>query len=125
MSFRKKTTFAIISILAFGVLTSACAKLNPKFENSLNNALDARKSAFESCYDAALKKNRNAAGEMALTLEFTPNNKRVDKAKVTKSDIGDGEMKKCVTRAAKEIETTELPGTWVTGKYTLDFTFNK
>jgi hypothetical protein len=122
---RVKTNISTMLILGIGVLASACAELNPKFEESLNNALDAQKSEFETCYEKALEKNQNATGEMNLKLEFTPNNKRVEKANVTKSDISDKEMKKCVTRAAKSIETTELPGTWVTGKYTLDFTVNK
>ena len=111
-------------VLALVVLATGCAKLNPKFEDSLNNALDAQKGEFQSCYETALKKDRNTKGEMDLKLEFTPNSKKVDKANVTKSDINDNTMKQCVAKAAKTIETTELPGTWVNGKYTLEFTLN-
>ena len=113
------------AVLALGAMLVGCAELNPKFEESLNNALDAKKGAFKSCYEDALEKNRNAQGEMDIKLEFTPNKKRAEKAKVTRSEIKDKKMKKCVTKAAKSIQTEELPGTWVNGKYTLDFTLNK
>ena len=119
-----KTALCVLS-LALGFLAAACAELNPKFEESLNNALDAQKGAFQTCYEKTLKKNRDTKGEMNLKLEFTPNAKKVEKVKVTKSDIKDASMKKCVTKAAKKIETTELPGTWVSGKYTLDFSYNE
>ena len=109
----------------FALLGTACAQLNPKFEESLNNALDAQKEAFQTCYEQTLKKDQNARGEMELKLEFTPNSKKVDQAQITQSDIKDGTMKKCVTKAAKSIETTELPGTWVKGQYTLDFAVNQ
>jgi hypothetical protein len=111
--------------ILLGVLFSGCAKLNPKFEDSLNNALNAKKGEFQTCYERALKRNRNLKGEMDLKLAFTPNAKKVDKAKVTRSQIKDKGMKKCVSKAAKRIQTTELPGTWVDGKYTIDFTLNQ
>ena len=112
-------------MLAFAFMAIGCAELNPKFEESLNNALDAQKGEFQACYEAALQKDRNAQGEMDIHLEFTPNKKKAEKAKVTRSDITVKGMKKCVTQAAKSVKTTELPGTWVNGNYTLDFTLNK
>ena len=120
---QKLMSFGMVIIL--GALPAACAKLNPKFEGSLNNALDAHKAEFQSCYEKALDRNRNAKGEMDLKLEFTPNSKQVDKAQVTRSQIKDNGMKQCVSQAAKRIQTTELPGTWVDGKYTIDFQLNR
>jgi hypothetical protein len=120
---QKLMSFAMVIIL--GVLLATCAELNPKFEDSLNNALDAHKAEFQRCYEKALDRNRNAKGEMDLNLEFTPNSKQVDKARVTRSQIKDSGMKQCVSRAAKGIQTTELPGTWVDGKYTIDFQINR
>lgn len=110
---------------ALNLLAIGCAELNPKFEESLNSALDAKKGVFQKCYEDALEKDRNAQGEMDIKLEFTPNKKRAEKAKVTRSEIKDKKMKKCVTKAAKSIHTSELPGTWVNGKYTIEFTLNK
>ena len=120
---QKLMSFCMVIVL--GALPAACAKLNPKFEDSLNNALDARKTEFKSCYEKALDRDRNAKGEMDLKLEFTPNSKQVDKAQVTRSQIKDNGMKQCVSQAAKRIQTTELPGTWVDGQYTIDFQLNQ
>jgi hypothetical protein len=111
--------------LALSLVSLGCAKLNPKFENSLNNALSAKNSDFQTCYKKALGKNPNTEGEMNLKLEFQPKSKKVEKASITDSQIKDGGMKKCVTNAAKSIETEELPGTWVDGKFVLDFSINK
>jgi hypothetical protein len=108
-----------------GIALAACAEINPKFEESLNNAIDAQRAEFQTCYEQALEKNRNAKGEMDLKLEFAPNSKKVEKAQVTRSQIKNKAMKKCVSQAAGRIETTELPGTWVDGKYTIDFTLNQ
>ncbi len=114
-----------MGVLAMGVFFTGCAKLNPKFEDSLNNALEAKKGEFKTCYEKALDRDREAEGEMDLKLQFTPDSKAVDKANVTRSDIKDKKMKQCVSSAGKSIQTTELPGTWVDGKYTIDFTLNK
>ncbi len=115
------TTIAFGLFLTIGLVLSGCAKLNPKFEASLNNALNAQNSDFQSCYKKALKKNPDAAGEMNLKLEFAPKSAKVEKASITDSQIQDSGMKKCITKAAKSIETDELPGTWVDGKFLLDF----
>lgn len=109
------------TFLVFGLLCSGCAKLNPKFEDSLNNAVMAKTSEFEKCYQKELHKKPETAGNMQLKLEFAPKSKSVEKASVVKSQIKSNGMKKCVTDAARTIETAELPGTWVDGKYTLDF----
>jgi len=112
-------------LLGVALALVGCAKLNPKFEDSLNNALRAQGDGFQQCYEKTLKKNPEAQGEMTLKLSFAPNEKKVDKAKVTDSQIPDNGMKKCVSKVAKGIETTETPGTWVDGKYTLDFVINE
>lgn len=111
-------------VLVAGLLFAACAELNPKFETSLNNAIKAQKGEFQTCYEKALERNRNVKGEMDLKLEFKANSKQASKASVSRSQIKDNAMKKCVSNAAKRMETTELPGAWVEGKYTLDFTHN-
>lgn len=112
-------------VFALNLMTIGCAELNPKFEESLNSALDAKKDAFKKCYEDALKKDRNARGEMDIKLEFTPNKKKAEKAKITRSEIKNKQMKTCVTKAAKSISTSELPGTWVNGKYTIEFALTK
>lgn len=111
-------------LLTLGMLVSACgAELNPKFEGSLASALDAKKGDFKGCYEKALKKDREAKGNVKINLEFKPDSKKAQDAKVVKSDIDDKKMNKCVCNAAKSVETTELPGMYVDAKYTVNFDF--
>ena len=69
-----KTTRIMLAIglfAAMSMLMAACgAELNPKFESSLNNALDAKNGEFKACYEAALEKDREAKGLMNLDIEF-------------------------------------------------------
>lgn len=111
-------------LLTLGMLVSACgAELNPKFEASLASALDAKKGDFKGCYEKALEADRDAKGNVRLNLEFKPDAKKAQDAKVLKSDIADEKMQKCVTKAAKDVKTTELPGMYVDAKYTVNFDF--
>ncbi len=122
-----KTTRIMLAIglfAAMSMLMAACgAELNPKFESSLNNALDAKNGEFKACYEAALEKDREAKGLMNLDIEFKADSKKAKDASVKKSEISGGGIKKCVVGAAKGVETTELPGVPVTGKYKIDFNF--
>ena len=108
-------------LFAVALFVGGCTKLNPKFEDSLSNALSAKTDELEGCYEKALKKDPQAAGDMELKLEFAPKSNKPKNASVVASQINDGAMKKCVAAAAESIETVELPGTWVDGKYTLEF----
>ncbi len=119
----KNISIAVTSMLFAAIsLLTGCAKLNPKFEDSLNNAIMAKTGDFENCYTAALKKNPETKGDMQLKLEFEPNAKKAKSASIVATKIKDAGMKKCVVAVAQTVETVELPGTWVDGKYTLEFT---
>ena len=110
--------------LAFGALSAACgAELNPKTEGQLKSALEAKRDAFKACYESALQKDRGYKGEMGLVLDINAKPGKVTNAKVVKSDIENGKMKKCVAGAASDISLPEPPGVPVEGHYTLDFGF--
>jgi len=119
-------TFALGLTLVLGALVAACgAELNPKTEGHIIAALEAQKGAFKGCYEAALEKDREAKGEMALQLDINKDSGKVTKADVTKSDIENKKMQKCVAGAAGEIKLPEPPGVPVEGHYTLDFGFEQ
>ena len=119
-----KTIMAFCLCLALGALAVACgAELNPKTEGHIMSALEAKRDAFKACYEAALEKDREAKGEMGLLLDINAKPGKVTNAKVEKSDIDNGKMKKCVTDAASDISLPEPPGVPVEGHYTLDFAF--
>lgn len=118
--------FALGLCLALGSLAAACgAELNPKTEGHIMSALQAKQDAFKSCYEAALEKDREFKGEMALQLDIHQQSGKVTKAEVTKSEIKNKKMKECVAAAASDITLPEPPGVPVEGHYTLDFGFEK
>ena len=122
-----KTTRIMLAFglcLALGALTAACgAELNPKTEGHIMSALEAKRDAFKACYEEALQKDREYKGEMGLLLDINAQPGKVKNAKVVKSDIDNGKMKKCVAGAASDITLPEPPGVPVEGHYTLDFGF--
>lgn len=119
-----KYILAAILLLGLGMMASACApKLNPNFNSSLATAMDAKKSEFQSCYEQALKKNRNVQGDMRLVLQFGPKQKQASDAQVAQTDITDEQMKQCVLTAAKGAATAHAPGVNVDAKYTVNFGF--
>jgi hypothetical protein len=123
---KKTTVFALGLILVLGALASACAaKLNEKFEPALNSALDASKGQFKACYEDALKRDREAQGEMDLAIAFQAEGKAPSDVAVAKSAINDDKMKVCVADAAKAISLTEMPNIPVERKQTLSFEFEK
>jgi hypothetical protein len=123
---KKTTVFALGLIVILGALASACAaKLNEKFEPALNSALDASKGQFKACYEDALTRDREAKGEMNLSIAFEAQGKAPSDVDVTKSAIGDGKMKQCVANAASAINLTEMPNVAVERKQTISFEFEK
>jgi hypothetical protein len=123
---KKTTVFVLGLILVLGALASACAaKLNEKFEPALNSALDASKGQYKTCYEDALTRNREATGQMDLSIAFAAEGKAPSAVDVTKSAIDDDKMKACVTDATKAISLTEMPNVAVEKPQTLSFEFEK
>ena len=123
---KKTTVFAIGLILVLGALASACAaKLNEKFEPALNSALDASKGQYKACYEDALTRDREAQGEMDLSIAFEAQGKTPSAVDVKKSAIDDAKLKQCVVGATKGISLSEMPNVAVERDQTLSFEFEK
>lgn len=121
---RIKTRQIILLLAMLGSLFAACgAELNPKTEGHIVSALEAKRDAFQACYETALAKDREVKGEMALQLDINKENGKVTNTKVEKSAIADSTMKKCVCDATSDIKLAEPPGVPVEGHYALDFGF--
>lgn len=117
--------FVALGLVVAAGLMAGCAELNPKTEGQLQSALEAKKEAFQKCYEAALKQDREVQGDVALVLDINADSGKVTKVKVAKSAIKDDEMKSCVAKAADAIKLPEPPCVPVEGHYTVDFGFSK
>ncbi|MBN2343178.1 MAG: AgmX/PglI C-terminal domain-containing protein [Deltaproteobacteria bacterium] len=120
-----KYTLMVLGTLvaAFGLMS--CGSLNPKTEGQIYSALEAQSDAFQQCYEEALKKDRNAKGDVSVTLKFEPKSKRPKDTKVAKSDIDDPKMMQCVEKAADKVRIEDAPGVFVEGQYTVNFEFSE
>ncbi len=113
----------IIAFLAALAAVSALgcgAQLNPKTGQHIAAALQGQTQAFHSCYEAALQRNRELAGNMALKLDIDAKG-RVKSAKVEKTEIQDEQMQSCVSSVASGITLSEPPHVPVEGHYAVDF----
>ncbi len=123
---RAINVFTIALCVVLGSLAAGCgAKLNENTEKQLKSALEAQREAFKTCYVDALERDRNIQGPMSLVLDIDKKSGAVTKAKVKVTPIADGEMKKCVAKAADKIKLPEPPGVPVEGHYSLVFGFEK
>ncbi|MBN2717442.1 MAG: hypothetical protein JXX14_16440 [Deltaproteobacteria bacterium] len=117
----KYTTLVMGILLVAGL--AGCGSLNPKTEGQIYSALEAQKEQFQKCYEDALKKDRNAKGDVDLKMKFEPKSKRPRETAVAKSDIQDSEMMQCVSKAADRIRIEDAPGVFVEGQYTVNFDY--
>lgn len=121
----KKITKSIVICLGLGfaLLTGACAKLNPNTEGQIDAALEAKREAFKTCYEAALARDREVQGLVALDLAFNEEPGAVTSSTVAETTISDTEMQSCVTGAASDITLPEPPTVPVEGRYDIQFQF--
>jgi hypothetical protein len=123
---KKNTVITIGLILGLGALSTACgAKLNPNFDKAVSSALDATKGQFKTCYEDALTRDREIKGDMDLAISFKADAKTPDDVDIKKSEIKDGDMKKCVKTAARGISVDQTPGAPVEKQQKLVFKFEK
>lgn len=118
----KRIAVTAVCALILGISTG-CAQVNPNTQGQLQSALEAKQGEFKQCYEAALQRDREIQGNVALKLQIDKTNGKVTQAEVEKTRIADEDMKRCVANAAKTIELPEPPGVPVTGHYAVDFSF--
>lgn len=107
--------------LMLTLFVSSCARLNPNTESNIDSALEAKRDAFKACYDAALDRNHETQGMIALHLSIDAQKGAVTSSTVAETNISDEEMSSCVARAAEDITLSEPPGVRVDGRYELRF----
>lgn len=107
--------------LLLALLAGSCARLNPNTENNIDSALEAKRGAFQACYEDALDRNQETQGMVALQLTIDAQKGDVTSSTVAQTNIDDEEMPSCVAHAAEDITLSEPPGVRVDGQYEFVF----
>ena len=95
----------VIFVLAIASTVFGCAgTLGGKTRDALREGVTAKQADLQTCYAAALAKNRDAAGQVELAVHVQSNQKTVHQVDVVQSAIDDTEMQACVQRTVGAAE---------------------
>jgi hypothetical protein len=86
----------------------------------LRAAVDAKRADFDRCYDVALGRNRDAAGDMKVVVAFTPAG-RVGAVTAFASKVDDKDLVACVTSVMREVRVDPPPPVDLKVEYTMVF----
>ena len=115
---------AMVGLFALmGTAAVGCKSLNPNTERHIQEALEAKKGEFKSCYVSALERNRETRGTVTLKLKFDEISGDNTSSSVDGTNIADNTMNVCVQTAAQTISLPEPPGLPVEGSYDINFDF--
>jgi len=114
-----------IVFLACLVTGIGCAKeLNPRTPAEIQAAIQAERPALETCYAAALERNRDLNGEVSIVVFFDAGSSKAKSVHVSSSRIDDPTFKECVVASLRTLEIREAANVPVEGYYTLSFIFS-
>lgn len=78
-------------------------------------------SPIQMCYAVALERNRKLRGMMVLSFRAAPNTGQFDQITVTRDEIADEQVKKCVLDEVGKLKLATPQKTAVTVSYPIDF----
>ena len=105
---------ALVASAALGC--GSAAEAQPR----LRAAVDAKKPDLDRCYDVALGRNREAAGDMKVVLDLAPSG-RVEEVALGASKVDDKDLVACVTSTLRGVKVDPAPPADVKVEYTLRF----
>lgn len=118
-----KSVVMVCLFMLMGTAAVGCKSLNPNTERHITEALEAKKGEFKSCYESALKRNRDTRGTVTLNLKFDEVSGDNTSSSVDGTNISDNTMNVCVQTTAQSISLPEPPGLPVEGNYDINFDY--
>jgi hypothetical protein len=87
----------------------------------LRSAIDDKQDTLDQCYAKNLKGDDSGKGDMELVLHVAAEDGRVQSVKIASSEIDDGKLKKCVTKALETVTIDPAPSSDFDIDYELQF----
>lgn len=112
-------------ILLLGTIAALAACSRTGTGAGVRNDITARMQTIQQpvqmCYAVALERNRKLKGMMVLSFRAAPNTGQFDQIAVTRDELGDEQVKKCVVDEVGKLKLATPQKTAVTVSYPIDF----
>jgi hypothetical protein len=114
--------FTIIAVIA-ALATGACGKsgMGAGVRTDIAARMQTIQQPVQMCYAVALERNRKLRGVMMLSFRAAPNTGQFDQITVTRDEIGDEQVKKCVLDEVGKLKLATPQKSAVSVSYPIDF----
>ncbi|HUQ01498.1 MAG TPA: AgmX/PglI C-terminal domain-containing protein [Kofleriaceae bacterium] len=109
-------------VAAFGAL-GACSRTGTGsgVRNDISARMQTIQQPVQMCYAVALERNRKLKGLLVLSFRAAPSTGQFDQITVTRDEVGDETVKKCVVDEVAKLKLSTPQKTAVTVSYPIDF----
>ena len=118
---------AIALFLSMAAAGAACSKngMGKEVRADVTSRMETSQPDFTSCYADALKRSRKVRGMLVLSITAAADSGEFKNITVTRDELGDPEMKKCVIDKVAELRLEKPQKTNITFSYPLRFSPTK
>lgn len=118
---------AIALVLSMAAAGAACSKngMGKEVRADVTSQMETSQPDFTSCYTDALKRSRKVRGMLVLSITAAADSGEFKNITVTRDELGDPEMKKCVIDKVAELKLEKPQKTNITFSYPLRFSPTK
>lgn len=116
-------SFSALATLA----SSGCSKngMGKEVRSDVTGQMEASQPDFTACYAAALAKSRKVRGMLVLSITAAADSGEFKNITVTRDELGDADMKKCVIDEVATLKLEKPQKTNITFSYPLRFSPTK
>lgn len=118
---------AIALVLSMAAAGAACSKngMGKEVRADVTSQMETSQPDFTSCYGDALKRSRKVRGMLVLSITAAADSGEFKNITVTRDELNDPEMKKCVIDKVAELKLEKPQKTNITFSYPLRFSPTK
>ncbi len=112
-----------IGIGVAAALAAACSRTGTggAVRSDITARMQSIAAPVQMCYAVALERNRRLRGLVVLSFRAAPGSGQFDQITVTRDDVGDEQVRKCVVDAVGTLKLATPQKTAVTVSYPLNF----
>ncbi len=114
-----KTTLFTVAL----ALAAACGRTGTggAVRTDITARMQTIQPPIQMCYAVALERNRKLRGMMVVSFRAAPSTGQFDQITVTRDEVGDEQVKKCVVDEVAKLKLAAPQKTAVTVTYPIDF----
>ena len=115
---------ALVAVIAASLSTAvACSRTGTGsgVRTDISARMQSIQQPVQMCYAVALEHNRKLKGMMVLSFRAAPATGQFDQITVTRDEVGDEQVKKCVLDEVGKLKLAAPQKTAVTVSYPIDF----